>query len=234
MAVRLISRQKFCPNGFQFYIAPLKWQAPRMASFDQIVNGAISALKANPTVARQLGWDLSYNAMADRCDEFNAAICQSMGWSDYISEPAGVSLPKSQPRDQQTILQNLRSAVAASKELVAGAKTLIEFLDSGEPPVDKDVAESRAAVCAACPKNEPGDFTKWFTSPAAELIRRQIERAQSRSLTTSMDAKLNLCTACHCPLRLKVHIPLPWIVKRLSPEQMARLKEAPACWILAP
>ena len=229
--MRLLSRQKFVPGGFKMYIAPLKWESPRMVSFDQVVNGAIAALKANPTAARQLGWDLSYDAMADRVDEFNAAICQSMGWSDYIAAPASVSLPKSQPRDQQTVLQNLRGAVAASKELVAGAKTLIEFLDSGEPPVDKGLAEHRAIVCSTCPKNEAGDMTRWFTAPAAELIRRQIERAHARSLTTPRDAQLNLCTACHCPLRLKVHIGVKWIVKRLSPEQMGRLKEAPACWI---
>jgi len=220
------------PGGFRFRIAPLKWEAPKMVSFDQVVQGAIAALQANPTVARQLGWDTSYNAMADRIDEHCAQVCQSMGWNDYISQPAAYSVPKSQPRDQATILQNLRSAVAASKELVAGAKTLIEFLDSGEPPVDKEEAERRAAICATCPKNEQGDFTRWFTAPAAELIRRQIERAQARSLVTSQDAKLNLCTACSCPLKLKSWIPLGWIMKRLSEEQKKRLAEAPNCWIL--
>ncbi len=222
----------FIPGGFQFYIPELKWSAPRNVSFDQVVKAAIAARSGNPTLTRQKGWSLDYNVVSDEVDQFNARICESQGWNNYITTAGAASVPKLPPRDQDTILQNLRTAAVASKELVRGAKTLIEFLDSGEPTVPQDQAERRAATCGVCPKNEPGDLTKWFTVPASELIRRQLEKAQARHLKTSQDENLNLCTACHCPLRLKVHIPLDWITKRLSPEQMARLKEAPVCWIL--
>ena len=50
-------------------------------------------------------------------------------------------------------------------------------------------------------------------------------------MSTIYDEKLHLCSACACPLKLKVHVPISWITKRLTPEQMERLKEAPACWI---
>ena len=50
-------------------------------------------------------------------------------------------------------------------------------------------------------------------------------------LKTSKDAELNVCQACLCPLKLKVHTPMSLIQKRLKPEQRAELD--PKCWILA-
>jgi len=81
--------------------------------------------------------------------------------------------------------------------------------------------------------NGQGDFTQWFTVPAAELIRRRVEKAQGRGLTTPRDDMLNLCLACHCPLKLKVHVPIKWIDRVLSAEQKEKLKGGKDCWILA-
>lgn len=230
---RLLNRQKQIPNGYRFYIPRLRWQSPKNASFEVIVMSAIAALMANRRVADILKWDLSHDAMADRVDEYNAKICEANGWNDFIVQPVYQSLPKLSPRDQQIQSASLKAAVAAAKELVSGAKTLMEWIDSGEPPVEPEAAEARATVCSTCPKNEPGDFTRWFTVPAAELIKRQVEKAQSRKLTTGKDGALHLCTACHCPLKLKVHVPIHWITTRLSSPQMAKLREAPACWIIS-
>lgn len=116
--------------------------------------------------------------------------------------------------------------------MLAGAKSLIEWVQSGEEPVSAGLAEHRAVLCSLCPLNEPGDFSKWFTLPAAALIKKQIEEAQERKLTTPRDELLNLCTACHCPLKLKVHVPIGYITKRLTPDQMARLHGGRECWIL--
>jgi hypothetical protein len=193
----------------------------------------IQARAANPAKLKRHGWSLDYNTVADEVDLFNARLCQVHGWDNYISSPQSPTIPKVKPPNQPQVLQSFRAAAVVAKELVAGAKTLVEFLDSGTPPVAAELSEHRSIVCSTCPKNEKGDFTTWFTRPAAELIQRQIERAQSRRLTTPRDEALNLCTACHCPLKLKVHIPIEWITKRLSPEQMARLREAPGCWIPA-
>lgn len=99
--------------------------------------------------------------------------------------------------------------------------------------VPAETSASRAEVCAKCPLNSPEDLTKWFTVPAAELIKRRIERAQSRRLTTPKDDLLHLCTACHCPLKLKCHVPIQWIAKRLTDEQKERLKGGKDCWIIS-
>jgi hypothetical protein len=104
---------------------------------------------------------------------------------------------------------------------------------SGEAPVDAGVSQQRASVCAICPKNESGDLSRWFTVPAATLIKKQIERLHNLSLTTSFDAQLGVCGACLCPLKLKVHTPLSFILKFMSDEVKAALqKENPRCWIL--
>lgn len=228
---RLLSRQTFVPGGYKFYIAPLKWQAPPNQSFDLVVRGAIAALQGNPPVAKALGWDLAYNAMADRVDAFNAHICEANGWDKYIQSQGG-SVPKSKPLNQSDLLQKLRAAAVASRQLIAGAKTLIEFMASGQAPVSPELAEHRAIVCTQCPKNEKGGYEAWFTKPASELIRRQLTEAQQRKLTTPRDEQLNICTACLCPLRLKVWIPITWIVKNFNPQQMEALKQGRDCWIL--
>lgn len=233
MAARLINRQLQIPNGMKFYIPGIpNWRSPR-GSFQGIVDAAIRVLKANPAVAAKLGWNLDPVAMADRVDEFNARICASQGWNEYISHEDAPTVPKPMPHDQKRILQNLKDAAVQSKELVRGAKTLIEWRASGEPPVSQEQANKRAAVCAVCPLNDPQDWTAWFTKPAAELIKRQVEEIQGLKLTTPFDDKLHCCTACHCPLRVKVWPGIEWLVKRLSPEQTARLRQAPNCWILS-
>jgi UV DNA damage repair endonuclease len=49
-------------------------------------------------------------------------------------------------------------------------------------------------------------------------------------ITTSLDAKLETCQACDCPMVLKVHCPLDVILEREKPEHLAKLD--PRCWIL--
>jgi cytochrome c553 len=155
-----------------------------------------------------------------------------MGWTDYIVTDQGPSLPKSTPQHQQETLRSLSAVAARAKELVAGAKSLTEWIDSGEPAVPEEKATHRAIICSKCPLNQEGDWTRWFTVPASELIKRQVKKAQDRKLTTPRDDQINICVACHCPLKLKVHVPIPWIAKRLTDEQKAKLAGGKDCWII--
>lgn len=229
--LRLKSRQSFIPNGFVFYLPEVKWKAPRMASFDTIVGELQRVIAANPALAQKNKWPTDRNAIADWVDEYNATVCAKMGWDDYII-PSGesASIPKSGAPTQS--LQSLAAAAAKARELVSGAKTLMEWDDSGEPPVSRDLSTSRAAVCAECPLNQQGDWTEWFTVPAAELIKRRIQKAQERNLSTIYDEKLKLCSACGCPLRLKVHVPIAWVTKRITDKQKETMKTAPRCWVI--
>jgi hypothetical protein len=230
---KLLSRQRFVPNGFRYYEPAIKWQAPKNVSFDQVVTGLIRARQANPGLAKIHKWPTDYATVADQVDEFNARVCEANGWTEYITSAGGYSIPKTMPHDPLKALQSLKNAAERAKELVRGAKTLLAFLDSGDKPVSPELAEHRAIICTQCPKNEAGDFTRWFTAPAAELIKRQVEKSQAMSLTTPRDAQLNLCTACHCPLKLKVHVPIQWIAKGLTEQQIVTLKNGKDCWIIA-
>ena len=229
--LRLKDRQNQIPNGYRFYLPEIKWSAPgNFPSFKVVCDGLEAAIRANPFQAKKFGWPTDRTGIEDWVDKYNAELCSRMGWTDYIaSNEGGASLPKMSPQHQLETLRNLGAAAVRVKELVAGAKTLMEWDESGEPPVPQDVATSRAIICSTCPLNQEGDFTKWFTTPAAELIRRRIQKAQQRKLTTPRDEMLNLCVACHCPLKLKVHVPLSWITKRLTQEQKDKLD--PKCWI---
>lgn len=209
----------------------INWRAQRNASFHNIVMGLIAARAANPAKVAIHHWSLDYNTVAEEVDEFNARLCQSHGWDDYISVPQIPTVPKVLPPNQPKVLQGLKNAAVAARELVRGAKTLIEWLDSGEAPVVQEVAEKRALTCSACPKNVKGDWTAWFTVPASELIKRQIEKAQELKLVTAKDADIHLCDVCKCPLRLKVHAPISWITKNLSPDLLTKLRNVPGCWV---
>lgn len=219
------------PNGYKFYLPELKWSAPgNFPSFTVVANALEEVIKANPHLAQKHQWPTDRAGIENWVDAYNAALCAQMGWNDYITQGESHSFPKSQPPQQN--LQSLAAAAAMAKELIAGAKSLSDWEDSHDPAVPRDLAQSRAAICVACPKNEAGDWTRWFTAGAAELIRRKVEKAQARSLSTIHDERLHLCSACHCPLKLKVHVPINWIVKRLSNQTRSKLLEAPACWVL--
>ena len=154
-----------------------------------------------------------------------------MGYSDYIVNSTGAPPPKLKAPSQAD--QKQMSAVAGRvKKIWAGVRTLNDWFDSNEPAVPKEQAESRASVCAVCPKNGQGDFSRWFTKPAAEIISRQLSKLNERKLSTSQDAKLNVCEACLCPLKLKVHTPMKFIKPHISEAVMVDLKAAPDCWIV--
>jgi len=228
--VRLKDRQKQIPNGFQFYLPEARWKAPsNFPSFTTVCNGLEAVIRANPFLAQKNGWPTERAKIEEWVDLYNARVCQAMGWDAYITAEGSFSAPKSSPQHQQQTLQSLRNAAATIKELVSGARTLMEWVASGDAPVPPEQSLARAIVCTQCPMNEKGDLTRWFVVPAAELIKRTVEKAQQRQMTTPRDEMLHFCTACKCPLRLKVHPPLAWIVKYMSAEQKARLD--PKCWI---
>lgn len=233
MAYRLKSRELFIPNGFQFIQPETGWQAPRMVSFSTIVNSIIAHRNANPFLVQKHSWATDYDGVANELDAYNANLCAQMGWTDYIQIPLGEPPPpKSRPPSQSD--QNLVSAAGAKvKKIWAGVRTLNDWIDSGEPAVATSLADHRSAVCAKCPHNGRGDFTKWFTAPAAEAIKRQMEKLSERHLNTVNDANIDVCEICLCPLKLKVHTPFPFIKAHLSDAIAAELKAVPNCWIIA-
>lgn len=226
---RLKSRQRAVPNGFQFHQPETGWRPARFASFDSIVSQLIAHRTANPALAAKHKWATDRAGVENDVESFNANMCAAMGWTDYIVASVGEPPPpKSKPPSQEE--QSLLAAAGEkSKKIWAGVRTLNDWLDSGEPPAPQELAEARATVCAACPKNGKGDFTRWFTQPASEAIRRQVSKVHERKLVTT--AEVNVCEVCLCPMKVKVFTPLQFIKSHLTDAVLRELEQVPGCWI---
>lgn len=235
---RLKSRQKFPPGGFVFYQPQTRWQSTPNASFDSIVNDIIMHRRGQPAMTEKAGLSTDYETVSNELDAFNAAIAKRQGWTDYYSEggaETALPFPSAPPSPPPTNPGRVSAAAASVKAIWQGVKTLNDWIDSGEPAVAPELSARRAEVCASCPKNAAGSFESWFTRPASEAMRRQLERVQDRKLTTSFDDKLNICQVCFCPMRLKVHVPIVAINAHLSDETRSALKAVTnpsgGCWL---
>jgi hypothetical protein len=100
--------------------------------------------------------------------------------------------------------------------------------------VAPELANARAAICAKCPLNNAGDWTTWFSAPAASFIKTQLEHRKQMKLSTPDDARISMCQACGCQLHLAVHVPISYKLSKLSKlSAEAKAKLDPGCWILS-
>lgn len=231
MSTPAFSRSTFPAGGWQFYQPQTQWRAPNPISntFDQQVTNIIKHRLANTAIRIKYKLSTDPDEVANELEAFTRA---RLG----LPQTAATSTaPKTLPR--RDYAAPAAGAVAAIKKVAAGGALLLEWEVSGQPPVAPELAAKRAFVCAKgnagqrCPKNSQGDFTSWFTKPISEILRQKMARVNSMNLTTPHDAELGVCSACECPLRLKVQTPLDLILKHLKPEARADLW--PGCWILA-
>jgi len=216
----LKSRERFPPGGFTFYEPATKWRPPDFASFSTVVQQLIYHRHANPFLLKDKATD--YNTVANEVDQFTAAKCKAMGYTDWIYEVAEADpAPK-------TI-----APLKRVQRLVAGAVTVAEFFKSKEDAVPRPVADARGAICAFCPKNLPGSFESFFTVPVSQALRSSLEKLKELDLSTPYDEKLNVCDVCLCPMKLKVHFPLDLLLKRMPSDVLEELKAVvPPCWII--
>ena len=227
---RLSNRAVAIPYGIKFYQPETKFQS-RPGSFNNVVDQVIAMRNANRALAKAKGWATDYETVANEVDAFNAAICERMGWLNYITQPAAaVPSPKFKALSPLAEKQ-LSAAAGTAKKVWQGVRTLNDWLESGEPAVSQEQAEQRAAICVACPMNGKGGLEEWFVKPAAAAIKMQFSKLSERKLSTSQDDKLNVCVGCLCPLKLKVHTPLPHISSHMGDETRRALDRS--CWILA-
>jgi hypothetical protein len=227
---RIKNRQLQIPGGYKFYQPQTKFQS-RPGSFQNIVDQVVHNRSANPALSRQHNLSIDPNVVAEEVDYFNAAICERMGWTSYISQP-GVDAPPPKFKALSPLDQKQLSVAAGTvKKVWQGVKTLNDWIDSKLPAVPTVLAEKRASTCLSCPNNGAGGLEAWFTKPASEAIAKQFEKLSERKLTTSVDDKINVCTACLCPLKLLVHTPLEFKLTHMGPETRAALH--PNCWVLS-
>jgi len=229
---RLNNRMVQIPFGLKFYQPETRFNVRNGSSFHSIVDQVVAMRRANPALTAKHGWSVDPNVVADEVDAFNAAICERMGWTQFISQPgAGVApSPKFKALSPQSEKQ-LSVAAAKTKKVWQGVKTLNDWIESNLPGVDPALALQRAETCVACALNGKGGLEEWFTKPAAAAIKLQLSKLSGRKLSTTVDDKLNVCTACLCPLKLKVHTPLEFITEHMDEDTKRALD--PKCWILS-
>lgn len=224
---RLLNRQKQIPYNYQFYDPVIKWTAHRGSSFQVICDGLLTARLANPGLTASKGLSTDKNAIADEVDFFNASICERMGWTDFITGGSGGPSPVPFPQPARVNpLRNLKNAVV-------GSEVIVEWIASGAEAVPQEQANRRAEICSRCPLNEQGGWERWFTLPVSNAIRTALGHKKEFKLETPFDDKLHTCTACSCPMALKVFVPFEKFYPKMSQSQRDALnKENPTCWII--
>lgn len=230
--MKLKSRQLQIPGGFKFVQPEVKTWRPRgYISFEALVQQVIALRRGNSALLAK-GLSIDHDTVANEVENFNVAICQRMGWTNYITGDTGVA-PIPKPMAPQQTPGEVAAAAGKAKIIWSGVRTLNSWIDSGEPAVEQAEAERRAGICTECPMNGKGGLERFFTAPASEAIKRQFEKLESRKLATSHDAKLGVCEACYCPLKLKVWAPIRFIKDNLSDSVITELRKGKNCWILA-
>lgn len=97
----------------------------------------------------------------------------------------------------------------------------------GCEPVEPGVAAARAAVCVKCPLNRKQE--NLFTSAVSSTISKLLELKTGSPITTPYDADLHTCTACDCPMKLKVFMTIDLIRSHTKPGVFKEFYHG--CWI---
>lgn len=231
MALRLKSRDRQVPNGGPFYCAATGYMAPRFASFWKIVDGVMAARLGNPGKTRQLNLPTDREGVAEEVDLQWATYCHAHKYFDYIDGTPEQRGPVAS-RPFQQAPQTRPNLGARSRNVVAGAEAIVDWIASGAEAVGSDLAHQRAATCASCPLNERiHSWSDIFTHAVSAGIRSALNWRDQWNLKTPDDEKLGVCSACSCPLKLKIWMPLDRILSKIPPESKDALH--PACWILS-
>lgn len=216
--------QKHIPGGFQFFVPQTNWKPAPFSSIDSIVQQLIQHRRGRPDLVAKLGWSLDPAQVTAEVTAYQVAVCVQNGWNDYLLGGSEGAVPF-QPPTRHSLLQKVNA-------VGAGTRTLIDWIQEGQPTVAQEAASRRGEICAACPKNGKGGLEAYFTVPVSNAIRHELERKREMKLETPSDESLGVCEACTCPLALKIHLPLANILPKLLPDQKAALD--PSCWITKP
>jgi hypothetical protein len=224
----LKTRKTLPAGGFFFYEAKTGWSPMAMMDFETTVNLIIEHRLANPRFKGQ--WATDFETVANELELQTCRQLASKGMAEqFCNDGGGFSFREGPTPLPQWLGRRLRENVAAVKQYVSGLKVLMEWIGEGGDPVSQELADSRSEVCAACPMNRPGKLADFFAEEASEQIKRQIAVKADMKLQSKREGELGVCSACLCPLGLKVWAPIEHVKKYLSKETEAKLDGG--CWI---
>ena len=229
----LKSRTTWPPEGWQFFEPATGWNAPQGLSFDQVVHAIINHRLANKQHRLATDFDVVSQQLDDyTCERLAKHPIYSKSWNSWCSEqtvPASFTVPLPRRSLRVEAKESVAGGVRHLQNATTGIKTWIDWFGEGKP-VDRTLAEKRAATCVSCPQNDKtkGVFS-WFVGAAVREIKAIFSALNDLNMTTSVDDKLKVCKACDCPMRAKVWAPLHIIKKHLRSDAFNRLDER--CWI---
>lgn len=227
---RLKNRNQMLPHGFLYNEPAFGMAKPfggPSTSFKVLVDAVWQARKANKYLSEKHNLSTDRAGVEHDVEQQNIARCVAHGWTEFIESEAPAYVPYQGGDLKKNLFGNV---VGGTKRVAAGIGVLLDWLGSGGKPVDQATAEHRANVCATCPKNDGGDWKAYFTGKVADKIKTQLEIKNDLALRTSQDAKLTVCSACDCPLPLKVHTPIAHVLAHTTDDVKKRLD--PRCWVL--
>lgn len=110
------------------------------------------------------------------------------------------------------------------EDLVHGTQVLIEFVKQGSPMVSQELAESRAATCAACYAllNFKG------CAPCLGLAGMVDEVSGMKKTKADAQLQLKACGVCKCVARAQIWVPIEIMERGITPEMDALWPEW--CW----
>lgn len=237
--VRLANRLNAPPNGFWVTVPQADYNA-QFWDFESAVGALWALMQKNPGLSQRFPQLPKTRAQCEEFVDAQNALRVSLirGAQTYITE-GGPAIPVPFPTAKSTG-NFFRHVVAGAGrvppqwfkklgQIKTGAITIGDWLGHGGVPVAETLSGKRAEVCATCPKNQQGDPDGFFTKGASEILRRQLAERDQMKLSTPQDEKLGVCSACGCPLKLKVHCPLEFIKRHMPAAQTAELD--PECWV---
>lgn len=107
-------------------------------------------------------------------------------------------------------------------DIMRGTQVLAAFVLSGGATVSKELAESRAVTCAACP------FNMGVAGCAPCIGLSNVIADASGSIETKADDQLRSCAICKCSNRAQSRIPIKHLAKGVTDEMMDQFPEW--CW----
>lgn len=224
--MRLKSRTKWLPHGFQLLLPQIGMKEPISGSFTDVVEAFSRIVDKNPDLAEKHGWPTNRTDQEDWIDERESHRMVAHGWLNFVD------LEGASPTQKKTSSKPFASVASAAGKAKTALAIYRDLFGPDGKVVAKEEAERRAAICVECPKNDTaGGLKKYFVEKAAAEIMGVFGMLKDLDVTTSLDNKLGTCEACSCPMRAKVHVSNEILKNNLKPDQIAKLDKN--CWIPA-
>lgn len=111
------------------------------------------------------------------------------------------------------------------EDVMNGTRVFISWVQAGVPLVEQELAEARAATCAACYMNMPAQGCG-ICQGLSNLVE---EVARGRTTKADQFLASKACVVCKCVSRAHIWLPIENLKSGVSPEMMQQFP-AGHCW----